>query len=102
VLVEPDLSVPGHPELFVVGDLCAFRQDGEWLPGIAQPAMQEGGHAARNALRVLQGEPTRPFRYLDKGIMATIGRAAAVARVGKLEFGGCWRGSSGCSSTSGT
>jgi NADH dehydrogenase len=88
VLVEPDLSVPGHPELFVVGDLCAFRQDGEWLPGIAQPAMQEGGHAAKNALRVLAGEPTRPFRYFDKGIMATIGRAAAVARVGKLEFGG--------------
>jgi len=88
VLVEPDLSVPGHPELFVVGDLCAFRQDGEWLPGIAQPAMQEGGHAAKNAVRVLAGEPTRPFRYLDKGIMATIGRAAAVARVGRLEFGG--------------
>ena len=88
VLVAPDLSVPGHPEIFVVGDLCAFQQDGEWLPGVAQPAMQEGGHAARNALRLLAGEPTRPFRYLDKGIMATIGRAAAVARVGRFEFGG--------------
>jgi len=88
VLVASDLSVPGHPELFVVGDLCAFMQDGEWLPGVAQPAMQEGRHAARNAQSVLRGEPTRPFRYLDKGIMATIGRAAAVARVGKFEFGG--------------
>jgi NADH dehydrogenase len=88
VLVEPDLSVPGHPEVFVVGDLCAFQQDGEWLPGVAQPAIQEGQHAARNALRRLAGEPTRPFRYKDKGIMATIGRAAAVAKVGRLEFAG--------------
>ena len=88
VLVEPDLSVPGHPEVFVVGDLCAFQQDGEWLPGVAQPAIQEGQHAARNALRRLAGEPTAPFRYKDKGIMATIGRAAAVARVGRLEFAG--------------
>jgi NADH dehydrogenase len=88
VLVAPDLSVPGHPEIFVVGDLAAFEQDGEWLPGVAQPAMQEGGHAARNAVRLLKGEATEPFRYLDKGIMATIGRAAAVARVGRFEFGG--------------
>jgi NADH:ubiquinone reductase (H+-translocating) len=88
VLVTPDLSIPGHPEVFVVGDLCALEQDGEWLPGVAQPAIQEGQHAAKNALRMLAGEPTRPFRYVDKGIMATIGRAAAVARVGKFEFGG--------------
>ena len=88
VLVAPDLSVPGHPEIFVVGDLAAFEQDGEWLPGVAQPAMQEGGHAARNAVRLIKGEATEPFRYLDKGIMATIGRAAAVARVGRFEFGG--------------
>ena len=88
VLVAPDLSVPGHPEVFVVGDLAAVQQDSEWLPGIAQPAMQEGGRAARNALLVLKGQPTVPFRYFDKGIMATIGRAAAVARVGRFEFGG--------------
>ena len=88
VLVEPDLSLPGHPEVFVVGDLAAVKQDGEWLPGIAQPAMQEGVQAARNALLHLKGEPTKPFRYFDKGIMATIGRAAAVARVGRFEFGG--------------
>ena len=88
VLVAPDLSVPGHPELFVVGDLAAFQQDGAWLPGVAQPAIQGGQQAARNALRLLKGEPTRPFHYSDKGILATIGRAAAVAHVGRFEFGG--------------
>jgi len=88
VLVAPDLSVPGHPEAFVVGDLCAFQQDGEWLPGIAQPAMQEGRRAADNALRVLQGRPTVPFRYKDLGILATIGRSAAVAKIGGIEFSG--------------
>ena len=88
VLVERDLSLPGHPETFVVGDLCAFQQDGEWLPGVAQPAIQEGQHAAKNVLRRLAGQPTLPFRYQDRGIMATIGRAAAVARVGRFEFAG--------------
>ncbi len=88
VLVAPDLSVPGHPELFVAGDLCAFEQDGEWLPGIAQPAIQEGLHAAGNAVRRLAGRPTLPFRYKDLGVMATIGRAAAVAKIGPFEFSG--------------
>jgi len=88
VLVAPDLSVPGHPEAFVIGDLCAFQQDGEWLPGIAQPAMQEGRRAADNALRVLAGRPTVPFRYKDLGILATIGRSAAVAKIGGFEFAG--------------
>jgi NADH dehydrogenase len=88
VLVAPDLSVPGRPEVFVVGDLCAFEQDGQWLPGVAQPAIQAGQHAAKNALRVLRGEPTLPFHYHDKGMMATIGRAAAVAQIGKLQLWG--------------
>jgi NADH dehydrogenase len=88
VLVLPDLSVPGCPEAFVIGDLCAFQQDGEWLPGIAQPAMQEGRRAADNALRVLAGRPTVPFRYRDLGILATIGRSAAVAKIGGFEFSG--------------
>jgi NADH dehydrogenase len=88
VLVAPDLSLPGHPEVFVVGDLCAFQQNGAWLPGIAQPAMQEGRRAAANALRVLAGKPTTPFHYTDLGIMATIGRAAAVAKIGPFEFAG--------------
>ncbi|MGH7724931.1 MAG: NAD(P)/FAD-dependent oxidoreductase [Candidatus Eiseniibacteriota bacterium] len=79
VLVERDLSIPGHPEVFVIGDMAAFQQDGAWLPGVAQPAIQGGKHAAANVLRLVRGEPTREFRYKDLGLLATIGRSAAVA-----------------------
>jgi NADH dehydrogenase len=83
VLVEPDLSVPGHPEVFVVGDLAvAHRPDGKPVPGVAQGAMQGGASAARNILRRIRGEQTRPFRYFNKGDMATIGRNRAVADFG--------------------
>jgi NADH dehydrogenase len=78
VQVEPDLSVPGHPELFVVGDLAAFTQDGKPVPGVAPAATQEGRWAADNVLRTLRGEPRRPFVYTDKGDLATIGRHRAV------------------------
>jgi NADH dehydrogenase len=78
VQVEPDLSVPGHPELFVVGDLAAFTQDGKPVPGVAPAATQEGRCAADNVLRTLRGEPRRPFVYTDKGDLATIGRHRAV------------------------
>ncbi len=88
VLVESDLSVPGRPEIFVVGDLAALRQDGEWIPGMAPAAIQEGQHAAQNVRRALRGEAARPFRYKDRGTLATIGRAAAVARIGRLKLGG--------------
>ena len=89
VLVEPDLSVPGYPETFVIGDLCAFlHQTGEPLPGVAPVAIQQGRAAADNAWRRLSGEPTRPFRYHDKGSMATIGRAKAVAVRGRLRLSG--------------
>jgi NADH dehydrogenase len=89
VRVSADLSAPGHPELFVVGDLAAVEREGGGLvPGVAPAAIQEGRHAARNVLRAARGEATLPFRYRDKGLMATIGRAAAVARVGRLEFSG--------------
>jgi NADH dehydrogenase len=88
VLVEPDLTVPGHPEIFVLGDLAAMRSDGEWVPGVAQGAIQSGHHAARMVIRRLEGKPTTPFRYKDLGIMATIGRRAAVAVVGKRHFSG--------------
>jgi NADH:ubiquinone reductase (H+-translocating) len=89
VLVEPDLSVPGHPEIFVAGDLAAFtHQTGELLPGVAQVAKQQGTHAARNILRRLAGEPTQPFHYRDPGNMATIGRAAAIADFGWARFSG--------------
>lgn len=92
-LVAQDLSVPGHPEIFVAGDLAAvpWYEDDKgqhMVPGMAPGAMQEGRHAARNVLRLLKGEPTRTFRYRHKGSMATIGRAAAVVDLGKLHFGG--------------
>ncbi|HEY7135406.1 MAG TPA: NAD(P)/FAD-dependent oxidoreductase [Acidimicrobiia bacterium] len=80
VPVEADLSVPGHPDVFVVGDLAAAtRRDGTPLPQVAQVAIQEGHHAARQVLARIEGRPTQPFRYRDPGNMATIGRTAAVA-----------------------
>jgi len=78
VLVEPDLSVPGHPEVYVVGDLASLEQDGTPVPGVAPAAMQEARHAAANIVRRARGEPTRPFRYIDKGTFAVLGRGAAV------------------------
>ena len=80
VLAEPTLAVPGHPEIFVVGDVCALAQDGKPLPGVAQVAKQGGAHAARNILRAIAGQPLAPFRYRDYGNMATIGRGSAVGR----------------------
>jgi NADH:ubiquinone reductase (H+-translocating) len=89
VIVERDLSIPGHPEAFAIGDLCAFTgADGRPLPGLAPVALQQGRAAARNVLRRLAGEPTEPFRYHDRGTMATIGRAAAVAAVGRVRLSG--------------
>jgi NADH dehydrogenase len=89
VLVAPDLSVPGHPDLFVVGDLAAVRRTGDrWVPGVAPAANQEGTHAARNVLRLIRSAPTRPFAYLDKGDLATIGRNRAVAVFGRLRVDG--------------
>ena len=89
VLVEPDLSIPGHPEVFVIGDLAAFlHQTGRPLPGLAPVAIQQGRHAAKNILRRCQGLPSEPFHYVDRGILATIGRAAAVADFGVAKFSG--------------
>jgi len=89
VLVEPDLSIPGHPEAFAIGDICAFlHQTGAPLPGVAPVAIQQGRAVAENVWRRLHGQPTRPFRYRDRGSMATIGRAAAVAVVGGLRLSG--------------
>ena len=89
VLVERDLSVPGHPGAFVIGDLCSFTQsDGKPVPGVAPAAMQEGDHAADNVLRLLDGKPTEAFVYRDKGSLATIGRAAAVAEIGWFRLSG--------------
>ncbi|MHB8872536.1 MAG: NAD(P)/FAD-dependent oxidoreductase [Myxococcaceae bacterium] len=88
VLVDPDLSIPGHPEVFVIGDLAAFIQDGRPLPGLAPVAMQQGRAAAQNVIRTLCGAPRTPFHYKDRGIMATIGRAAGVAQRGRLHLSG--------------
>ncbi|HEV8410142.1 MAG TPA: NAD(P)/FAD-dependent oxidoreductase [Gemmatimonadaceae bacterium] len=90
VLVRDDLSVPGHPEIFVAGDLAAVkRADGSLVPGVAPAAMQEGRVAAQNALRIINAETTRPFRYYNKGDLATIGRNRAVAVFGgRVEVSG--------------
>ena len=89
VSVEPDLSIPGHPEAFAIGDMSVVRDtSGTALPGLAPVAMQQGARAADNVLRRLSGRPTRPFRYHDRGIMATIGRAAAVADIRGLRLSG--------------
>ena len=89
VLVNPDLTVPGHPEVLVIGDLAALNDEaGKPLPGLAPVAIQEGEYAARVILAALSGQPRGPFRYRDKGTMATIGRNAAVVDLGKLRFSG--------------
>lgn len=83
VLVEPDLSLPGDPRVFVIGDLAAVKQtDGAWVPGVAPAANQMGKHAARNIRALVAGKPSQPFRYLNKGELATIGRHKAVASFG--------------------
>jgi len=88
VIVEPDLSVPGHPEIFVVGDMASFTQDGKPLPGVAPVAMQQGRYVARLIGKRLRGEPVEPFHYWNKGNLATIGRRSAVADFGFVRFSG--------------
>jgi NADH dehydrogenase len=89
VLVNPDLSLPGHPEVFVIGDLASLKdKNGNPLPGLAPVAMQQGKATAKNIERELRGNPRQNFHYLDKGSLATIGRAAAVAQFGKVHISG--------------
>ena len=88
VIVQPDLSIPGHPEVFVVGDQAAMTSHGKPVPGVAPGAIQSGPAAAANIKRLIAGKPTRPFHYLDKGDLATIGRYRAVARFGRLHVSG--------------
>jgi NADH dehydrogenase len=88
VRVQADLSVPGHPNVFVIGDLASFQEDGRSVPGVAPAAIQMGEHAAANVSRALCGEPLAPFRYRDKGSLATIGRRRAVAIMGALRLSG--------------
>ncbi len=89
VLVDADLTLPGHPEVFVIGDLASLKQaEGTLLPGVAPVAMQQGRWVAKQIAADLAGNARKPFRYVDKGSLATIGRAAAVADFGKLHISG--------------
>lgn len=89
VRVEPDLSLPGHPEVFVVGDLACFGHGlPRALPGVAPVAMQQGRFASRAILATLEGRPRGRFQYRDRGSMATIGRGAAIAQVGRFRLAG--------------
>jgi len=88
VRVTPELTVPGRDEIFVIGDLASLEQDGRPLPGVAPVAMQAGRHTAENLRRAFRGEPLAPFRYLDKGSLAVIGRGAGVAAFAKSKWSG--------------
>jgi NADH:quinone reductase (non-electrogenic) len=88
VQIEPNLSIPGHPEVMIIGDLASLMQDGKPVPGVAPAAIQEGKHAAKNIVRSLRGQPRQPFHYRDKGSLATIGRAAAVADLNFIKLSG--------------
>ena len=89
VVVNEDLSVPGHPEIFAIGDMACFKyQTRQPLPALSPVAMQMGRHAAKNILSHLQGQKPALFRYFDKGTMATIGRNRAVADLKFIRFGG--------------
>jgi NADH dehydrogenase len=89
VLVQPDLTIPGHPDVFVIGDLASLNgPNGRPLPGVAQVAMQMGTHASHNIIRATEGQPLRAFKYRNLGDMATIGRASAVADLPSMQLKG--------------
>lgn len=88
VMVEKDLSVPGHPEILVAGDVANLEQDGRNVFGVAPAAIQAGKAAAKNLVRSIEGKPRQPFHYVDKGSLATIGRRSAVADIKGLHLSG--------------
>lgn len=89
VKVQPDLTVPGHPEVFVVGDTATLQQRAKPLPGVAQVAMQQGRYAGRAIARQIAGKPaSRPFSYFDKGNMAVVGKGFAILESGRLRISG--------------
>ena len=88
VLVQPDLSIPGHPEVFVIGDMASISTRGKPVPGVAPAAMQMGAYAARAVRRDLEQRPRTPFVYRNKGDLATIGRHRAIADFGWLQVTG--------------
>jgi NADH dehydrogenase len=89
VRVGPELTVPGHPEIYVIGDTAVAMQDGKPLPGVAPVAMQQGRYVARAIRARIEGRrPKRPFRYFDKGYLATVGRGYAIGSIGPLQLSG--------------
>jgi NADH dehydrogenase FAD-containing subunit len=95
VRINPDLSVPGHPNIFVIGDTASLDQGGRPLPGVAQVAMQQGRYAGKRITGGLRGQPAPPpFRYFDKGSMAVVGGGFAVLESGKVRMSGAvaWLG----------
>jgi NADH dehydrogenase len=88
VIVDPELTLPGRDDVYVIGDLAHVEEDGGLVPGLAPAAMQQGQHAARNIQATLEGRPRQPFHYVDKGMLSTIGRGAAVARIGRFKTTG--------------
>ena len=88
VLIEPDLTIPGQGEVYVIGDLAHFEQEGALVPGVAPAALQEARHAVANIVRSLEDRPRLAFRYRDKGSLATIGRAAGVADLHVVKLSG--------------
>ncbi len=88
IKIQPDLTVPGQKNVFAIGDMTQLEQDGKPLPGVSPVAMQMGRHVAHNIQLDLAGKAYEPFHYFDKGSMATIGRKAAIAELGKLRLSG--------------
>lgn len=89
VTVEPDCTIKGHPEIYVIGDLQTFtHQTGKPLPGVAQTAIQAGSYAGKAIVKRLKNQDVKPFRYFDKGSLAVIGRLSGVAQIGKLHLSG--------------
>ena len=89
IKVQPDLTIPGHQDVMVLGDMASLElSPGQFVPGMAPGALQEGRHAAKNVLRAIQGKRLLPFRYFDKGQLATIGKNKAIAQIGRLRLTG--------------
>jgi NADH dehydrogenase len=88
VVVDDHLNIPNHPEIFAIGDLAHFEQNGSPVPGVAPVAIQMGSYAAKEILRRVNHEPSKPFHYWDKGSMATIGRSKGIAQIGKIHLSG--------------
>ena len=88
MIVGPNLTIPERDDVFVIGDLAHLEQGGALVPGVAPAAMQQGDHAARSILSIVRGKPRKPFLYVNKGMLATIGRRRAVAHVGRIKTSG--------------